>query len=32
MENMLRIMRYRMYLKNTTGDRNGRKIYIKFKK
>jgi len=28
---MLRIVRYKMYLKYTTGDRNAKKKYIKFK-
>ena len=31
-ENMLKIVRYRMYLKYTTGDHNARKKYIKFKR
>jgi len=31
-ENMLRIVRYRMYVKYTTDNRNVRKKYIKFKK
>jgi len=29
---MLRIVRYKMYLKYTTGGRNAKKKYIKFKK